>query len=131
MTTYYFFEPSKQRLSHAWKASAGFNNIETGGHRLDGVPTVFPNYFILRHYLALSQEYVFQKYANRTFAPEELALGWHHTQALPRIGITREMCKLRPSSHLRRISSSSSVEFDKSSPARTHYWAWPQNNERR
>jgi hypothetical protein len=75
--------------------------------------------------MGLSAEYVFRKYAGRTFAPDELALGWHHDEVHERIGITREMCLLRPSPHLRKIPPSlSPVTFDKSSPALTHYWQW-------
>jgi glycosyltransferase involved in cell wall biosynthesis len=125
MTTYYFFEPHKLRLMRAWKRSAQVNNIEEGGHRLNRPVAIFPENFILRHYIALSPEYLFRKYHRRAFAPEELAIGWHHhPQEYRRIDITLPMCMLRPSPFLKALQSWSSIEFDKSSPARVPFWHW-------
>jgi glycosyltransferase involved in cell wall biosynthesis len=125
MTTYYFFEPNRLRLMRAWRRATGLSNVELAGHGMTGPIKVFPINFVLRHYLALSSEYVFRKYADRVFAPEELALGWHNSPEVRRIGITRQMCMLRPSRHLKTLRSSSSFDFDRTDPASTHYWQWP------
>ncbi len=125
MTTYYFFEPSKPRLMRAWRRSLGVDSVATGGHLLTHPKlNLFPENFVLRHYLGLSPEYVFRKYQQRTFDPAELARGWH----IQRIGITRDMCNLRPSPHVKVLSNWSSDVFDRSSPARVHYWRWPNSD---
>jgi glycosyltransferase involved in cell wall biosynthesis len=124
MTTYYFFEPHKQRLMRAWKRSKSFSNINFGGHMLDGSPNISPQSFILRHYIALSGDAVFEKYATRVFDPAEVEIGWHHSEKIQRIGIRREQCDLKPSPFLKRLPSWDSSLFDKSRPATQHFWQW-------
>src|SRR5215472_4323005 len=71
MRTYYFFAPFYPRLVRAWKRSAGLDNRERAGHVLTGPNTrLFPQDFILRHYIVLSEAHARRKYLARKYAPE-------------------------------------------------------------
>jgi glycosyltransferase involved in cell wall biosynthesis len=86
MDHYYFFEPHPQRLIRAWKKqSVPVDIAGSGGHdiRFPG-RSIYPQAFILRHYIALSRDYLIDKYCERKYSPHELDRGWHHN----RIGIT-------------------------------------------
>lgn len=68
---------------NAWKnfsqpidlASSAGHQVQFEGRR------VYPENFILRHYLALSYAHVLRKYCNRSFSREEVARGWFWTRA--------------------------------------------------
>lgn len=85
MKQYYFFEPHPLRLVRAWRNGATPVQLaESGGHDATFAGRrIFPQAFVLRHYIALSLQQLRTKYGNRTYAPQELARGWHHN----RIGI--------------------------------------------
>lgn len=85
MKYYYFFEPSP--LRHI-KAIKKMNNpidiVSTGGHRInfEGIK-IFPENFILRHYVVLSKEHAINKYCKeRIYSSTEIKeRGWHGSRA--------------------------------------------------
>src|SRR5262249_31519868 len=123
--------PETLRLMRAWHRTAGLSNVTYGGHRLDGDASVFPQAFILRHYIALSAEYAYRKYADRVFDPHELSRGWHHNETHHRIGLARERFELRPATYIKTLTSWNALDFDRADPARKHYWQWYEDQARR
>jgi glycosyltransferase involved in cell wall biosynthesis len=123
MSTYYFFQPSYPRLIRAWKRSAGLDNCGSGGHILDGNDVrPFPQDFVLRHYLMLSNGQGRKKYLGRRFDPDDLSKGWHEN----RRKITESHLTLpnRSNPFLRELPSPLSREFDTTRPTTTHFWEW-------
>lgn len=85
MKYYYFFEPSKNRRINAWKNLNTPVDLTTGaGHRIkfEGLK-LFPENFILRHYIGLSKVQLINKYYNeRIFSQKEITeRGWHGGRA--------------------------------------------------
>jgi len=82
MTYYYYFSPRENHRLNAWKRQDAFDLVRSGGHRVqfDGV-RVFPESFILRHYIALSREHAVRKYCQRRFSVNELQNGFHRKRA--------------------------------------------------
>jgi len=118
---YYFFAPRKQRLMRAWKRSAGFQNIESGGHTLSGKAVkIAPEVFILRHYIALSYEQVVQKYVGRVFSERDLEKNWHGN----RLDLSAEALVLPAPDKLKKLPRWDSINFDRSEPMKKHYWSW-------
>ena len=79
MQYYYPFEPQPSHLVRAWKRqSARVDLSSTGGHRpnFPGM-RLYPEPFVMRHYLALSPLHLVEKYANRRFDQTEVRNGWH------------------------------------------------------
>jgi glycosyltransferase involved in cell wall biosynthesis len=121
LRTYYFYEPHPQRLMRAWHRTARASNVDAAGHRLTGEDVrVYPRNFILRHYIGLSHAHLCAKYVGRRFSPAEIARGWHQN----RLDLTPDHLHLKPSPFLRRLRSARSQSFDRSRPARTHFWEW-------
>ncbi|HEX4573428.1 MAG TPA: hypothetical protein VH184_23535, partial [Dongiaceae bacterium] len=121
MTTYYFFQPYYPRLMRGWKAGAGLDNVETGGHMVGGEQRrVCPEDFYLRHYISLSESYVRRKYLYRKFSEEGLARGWHKN----RLSIPPENLRVRPVPGMRSLPHAASMEFDLSQPFTKHFWQW-------
>jgi glycosyltransferase involved in cell wall biosynthesis len=84
MKAYYFFEPSKLHRIIAWKKQNGPINLRSsGGHQvMFAERNIFVSNFILRHYIALSREYLVNKYGNRKYSDYEVnTLGWHRKRA--------------------------------------------------
>jgi len=84
MRYYYFFEPYPMRQIKCWKRGIRLDLISTGGHRASSeVLQVFPEPFIMRHYIALSREHVIEKYTKqRIYSSHEVHnLGWHGLRA--------------------------------------------------
>lgn len=118
---YYFFAPHPQRLMRAWRTSAGFSNLTSGGHKLEGRGLrLAPENFILRHYIGLSQQHIINKYVGRPFAPENFKRGWHGN----RIGLTAEQLRFPEAGELNRLSHFTDKNFDRSKPRKKHYWQW-------
>jgi glycosyltransferase involved in cell wall biosynthesis len=85
MKYYYFFQPTAKHRVNAWKKTKPINLVDSGGHSADFEDRrLFPEVFILRHYLALSRNHLIAKYVGRVFSPEELRDGWHKK----RVGFT-------------------------------------------
>jgi glycosyltransferase involved in cell wall biosynthesis len=121
MTTYYFFEPLRQRLMRAWRRDIGADNTQSGGHGLSSERlNPSPTSFVLRHYIALSHAHAVAKYVGRRFAKGEIEQGWHRN----RLSIAAADLVLTPSPYLKRLEHWSSGNFDRSAPAKTHYWRW-------
>jgi hypothetical protein len=118
---YYFFAPSERRLMRAWKRNARLDNVNSGGHTLEGDEIrLAPENFVLRHYMVLSQAQAIAKYSRRVFAPADLDRGWHGN----RIGLVPERLRLPASERLHRLRAWNSVELDRSQPRSRHFWDW-------
>lgn len=115
---YYFFQPRYPRLMRAWKKNAGFNNFDTGGHLLQGDVVLFPEDFVLRHYLFTSQQQAFEKYSQRRFSEDEVSGGWHGN----RLNIPPTMLIFPAKENLKKLASLNYPIFDKSEPWSKHYW---------
>lgn len=119
---YYFFAPSANRLMRAWRRNDGLENISSGGHVLAGEGLrLFPEAFVLRHYIVLSQRQAIEKYAGRVFAQGDLDRGWHGN----RLGLSERDLKLPDPARLRRLPDWTSTDFDRTDPQRLHFWHWP------
>lgn len=117
MRNYYFFEPAPLRRLNAWKKLAhNVCIVESGGHcvNFEG-RRVFPENFILRHYIALSAAHIVKKYGEeRVYSKQEVEeKGWHGLRA------TFSASKVRlPDSH--RLKSVDAGFWDKSDPWPAH-----------
>jgi glycosyltransferase involved in cell wall biosynthesis len=122
MLTYYRYELFKPYLVRAWRRDIDAHNIEAGGHFItaSGELRIYPQHFILRHYIALSLDHVCNKYIGRTFDQAELKVGWHGSRAV----LTREHLRLRPSPYLRQLPRWDSIDFDRSNPTDQFFWEW-------
>ena len=84
MKYYYFFEPYPLRRINAWKKnSSPINLADSGGHSVNFLERkIFPENFILRHYIGLSLSYIESKYSQRVHNEEnEVKRGWHGWRA--------------------------------------------------
>jgi glycosyltransferase involved in cell wall biosynthesis len=116
---YYYFNPSAPRLMRAWKKASGFSPLEHGGHRLTGTDLrIAPEFLVLRHYIVLSQEHAYRKYAARSYSERELARGWHRLRVNQPIGGFR----FPPSDTLRKLSAPDDYHLDRSDPWKAHFW---------
>jgi glycosyltransferase involved in cell wall biosynthesis len=119
---YYHFEPEQNRLNRAWKRSAQFSNMESGGHLLHGKNhSIWPINHILRHYIVLSAKHAKDKYINRSFDDAELAKGWHEN----RKNITRQKLTIPgKSNYLYKLKEYNSKMFYRENRVSRHYWEW-------
>jgi glycosyltransferase involved in cell wall biosynthesis len=80
MRYYYFFEMAPLRRLNAWKnLKRPIDLKSSGGHRVvfEG-QKIFPQSFILRHYIGLSKAHIIKKYGGRIYSQYEVdRLGWH------------------------------------------------------
>lgn len=121
MKRYYFFEPRPKRLVRAWRKDSGFDNFQAGGHELRGNSLrLFPEHFILRHYIVLSRQHAARKYLRRRFAEEDLARGWHAN----RIALPANKLTIGDTRFVKRLTEPTSRDFDRSEPVQTHFWQW-------
>jgi glycosyltransferase involved in cell wall biosynthesis len=76
---------------NAWKnLGQAIDLASSGGHQVKFADRrVYPQKFILRHYIALSYEHVLRKYCERKYSREELQKEWHWTRATLR---PRDIC---------------------------------------
>lgn len=82
MRHYYYFAPRPEHRVNAWKNLGPVDLASAGGHRVEFTGRrIFPQRFILRHYVFLSFAHLCRKYGERTFDPAELARGWHGQRA--------------------------------------------------
>ena len=85
MRYYYFFEPGPLRRVNAWKNTGqAVDLVSSGGHsaNFDG-RKIYPDNFILRHYIVLSRAQAIAKYGSeRIYSREEVEQrGWHRARA--------------------------------------------------
>lgn len=74
MKYYYFFEPVKLNRINAWKKTVLDERfVESGGHHISfkGMK-IYPDSFILRHYMGLSQRHLLSKYTSRIHSMSEV-----------------------------------------------------------
>jgi glycosyltransferase involved in cell wall biosynthesis len=81
MRNYYYFAPIENRRINAWKKlNIKIDLISHGGHRInfEGIK-IYPDNFILRHYIVLSRDHAIRKYyTDRVFSQDEIKdRGWH------------------------------------------------------
>jgi hypothetical protein len=90
----------------------------SGGHlvRFPGL-RLFPEAFVMRHYLFLSVAHAVKKYARRPYDPAEVEMGWHSWRAR----LTPDRIALPPASDLRLYVSDAAL--DAANPRTTHYLA--------
>ena len=83
MKHYYFFEPHPLRRINAWKKNTSSINLaDSGGHQVGFANRkIFPENFILRHYIGLSSSYIETKYSQRVHTEENVKRGWHGWRA--------------------------------------------------
>lgn len=115
---YYHFSPFKPRLMRAWEKKSNLSALTTGGHVLKGDVRLFPQNYILRHYIFTSQQHAFEKYGDRTFDNSELAKGWHRN----RVNISRDKLLFPDKSDLKSIADVKSKQYDCSDPWKKHFW---------
>jgi glycosyltransferase involved in cell wall biosynthesis len=119
-STYYFFAPIPVRLMRAWRRSAGLSNVTFGGHWLEGGDVkCHSESFVMRHYIVKNQNHAFSKYRDRLYCADEVKRGWH----INRIGVAPERFVF-PSTGLNKLDDPCSRAFDRSAPAKKHYWEW-------
>lgn len=84
MRYYYFFEPHPTRLVRCWKKAMDIELAESGGHGANfSGRLLYPQNFVLRHYIALSATHARQKYSiQRKYSEKEVRdRGWHGWRA--------------------------------------------------
>lgn len=117
MQFYYFFEPQPLHRVNAWKnLRISIDLVESGGHRAEFVGRrIFPDNFLLRHYIGLSREQLITKYGTgRTYSKEEVEQrGWHGARARFR----PERLKFPHSKELKQVSTGS---WDRTDPRKLH-----------
>ena len=119
MHYYYYFEPFPFRRVNAWKNTG--NNVDivsSGGHisKFEG-RKIYPENFILRHYIMLSRKHAIWKYyTSRTFSKKEIKeRGWHGKRAV----FTPEKVRF-PSKELLKIIKTEPVSWDRSDMWKSH-----------
>lgn len=121
MRSYYLFEPRYPRLNRAWKRNAGLDNSSTGGHVLRGVDVrLYPEDFILRHYIVLSESHAQRKYLGRRYSDEDVKRGWHNN----RLKITRADLRLHHRPEIKQLPFPHSRNYDLDDPVSRHFWEW-------
>lgn len=116
MKYYYFFEPRPNRLLRAWKNSGEPINLsKNAGHRIIFTDQkVYPENFILKHYIFLSYHQGVKKYSSRVFAKRSINKGWHSN----RYYLTDTFIEL-PSRDMMQFLSKER-EYVKSDPQKNH-----------
>lgn len=116
MQYYYFFEPRPHRLVRAWKRTKDpVDLVKFGSHKaLLKAQNLFPENFILKHYIFLSHSHGVNKYSSRVFAKEEIQKGWHKN----RLNLNEETIVLPGKSKMKRLEQAK--KFDRSDPLKVH-----------
>lgn len=117
MRWYYPFAPSLPHRLNAWKRQPDRVDLaSTGGHqvRFPGL-RMYPEFFVMRHYLFLSEGHAIRKFVQQTHAPEEVQRGWFGKRATLR----QELIKLPKQADLRPFLSDD--ELDASNPRKHHF----------
>jgi glycosyltransferase involved in cell wall biosynthesis len=121
MRHYYFFEPRPLRLIKAWKNfGQKVDIVSSGGHQCSfDNRKIFPENFILRHYIALSQAHATAKFCGRVFLEKEVIEDLWHGQ--------RAKCKpdeviLPKASELKEIRNSFDRNLNRSEVWKQHFF---------
>ncbi len=83
MKYYYYFKPETLHRVNIWKnTGVDVDLASSGGHStMFEDRRIYPQNFILRHYIFLSKRHAVNKYGKRTYDPGELAKGMHVKRA--------------------------------------------------
>lgn len=84
MQYYYFFEPGPGRRINAWKNPGERVDLHSAGGHQVAFPgrKVYPENFIMRHYMALSRAHLIKKYCGRVVSEaERRGKGWNNARA--------------------------------------------------
>jgi len=116
MCRYYFFEPRPERLIRAWRRTADIDLASSAGHAANsGDQRIYPENFVLRHYIALSMEHLLRKYLeDRVYSPAEVAIGWHAMRSR----LTAEMVRTPSAEELFDVGADQG--WDRSRPRDQH-----------
>jgi glycosyltransferase involved in cell wall biosynthesis len=118
MRHYYFFSPGALHRVNAWKktqvdidlASSGGHQVEFSGRR------IYPDKFILRHYIILSAAHARRKYGQRVYSRREIEqLGWNRVRAK----FSPDQFRLPMTETLKHLPIDSNI-FDRSEPKVKH-----------
>jgi hypothetical protein len=119
MRRYYFFEPRPMRLPRAWSREVSPLGPEDCVHQTSGVSIrMYPQNFILRHYIVLSHQQAVGKYVGRNFAQEDLQRGWHAN----RLQLDERKLALPETDVLLELSSPDDRGFLRHAPRDKHFW---------
>lgn len=79
LTYYYFYQPGEHYRINAWKKGTSRVDLaSSGGHRAQFAGRrIFPDSFILRHYIILGRKHAASKYGRVYSSQEVLEDGWH------------------------------------------------------
>lgn len=118
MKYYYYFKPDKLHRVNIWKnRGTHVDLVSSGGHSvMFDNRKIYPENFILRHYILLSKRHAMEKYGKRNYDPRELAKGMH----VKRAGLNPETIKFPNSEDLKKISFTG--EWDLSDPWTRHFF---------
>lgn len=117
LRTYYPLLPQFPHHLKAWKATADVELEWKGGHlvRFPGL-RMYPQSFLMKHYLCLSVQHAVEKYVNRRFSPEEVRSGWHRW----RDQLSEEEIRLPGGAEVR--TARPGRPLDTSNPSKHHYF---------
>ena len=117
MKYYYFFAPKPLRRINAWKNTGNdIDLVSWGGHAINfpGM-NIYPENFILRHYLALSYKHACRKYGNTSqYKTSEIQRGWFSARS----NFKKEVCNFPTPSQLKKTCNN--VDLDTSDPWKNH-----------
>jgi glycosyltransferase involved in cell wall biosynthesis len=117
MRHYYYFSPNSLHRVNAWKNIGQPVNLhQHAGHQVvfDG-RNIFPQKFILRHYIILSANYASQKYEKRVYSQEAIdKFGWHGARAR----FSKDKLNLPDKKRLKEINDNG--RWDVSDPWKKH-----------
>ena len=116
LRTYYPLVPDFPHRLNAWKAGPEVDLSSKAGHRIRfrGL-RMYPDSYLMKHYLFLSRAHAIEKFGGRSFDRGEVAAGWHGWRA----EFSPDRFELPPASELR--TTSSDADLDSSNPSRYHY----------
>lgn len=117
MKYYYYFKPREQHRINAWKRQPGPVDLHTfNGHRVEFPGRkLFPEPFVLRHYIALSRAHALAKYAGRVHDAARIE---RTTWRDPRISFSPAKLRLVPKERLKEYRGDGS--WDRSDPWKEH-----------
>ena len=111
MRYYYFFEPGPERRINAWKNPGQPVDLHSaGGHQvIFPGRKVYPENFIMRHYMALSRSHLIKKYCGRVVSEaERRGKGWNNARA----SLRPDQLRLPARSRLKQVSPDNTWERD-------------------
>lgn len=81
MRHYYCFSPRPLHRLTAWKRPDAPVTLTTAHHVEFPGMRIFPEPFLLKHYICLSLPHAIRKYCGRQYSPAEIKRGWHRKRA--------------------------------------------------